>query len=185
MNLRTKLIAVFAALALVPLAVVCLFQYRAGAGAVESLLRERAAGRASRVARDVGRVLSIQDARLLELARAEAVSRYALARAADPSAPADALGEAFEAYARPNLEYLQAVTFLDANRQPVFRLNRAADGKGFTAQTAGLVSGLARPEEGVWAARAAAVLRSPVCEEPYGAALRLTAPVFDPAAPGG
>ena len=190
MNLRTKLIVVFAALALVPLAVVCLLQYRAGAGAVESLLRERASERASRVARDVGRVLSTQDSRLLELARAGAVRRFAHEHA--PLAPdvgpatgqaegAASLREQFEAYASLNREYLQAVTFLDGNRQPVFRLNRAADGKGFVVQTADLMSGLARHEERVWTAREAAVLRSPLSEEPYGAALRLTAPVYDPA----
>ena len=59
-NLRTKLIVVFVAAALVPLAVVCLLQYRAGAGAVESLLSERAAERASRVASDVEHILSVQ-----------------------------------------------------------------------------------------------------------------------------
>lgn len=193
MNLRTKLIVVFVVLAVVPLAAVCLLQYRAGAAAVESSLRERAAERASRMASDVGHVLSIQKARLLELARDEAVRRYALGHApaaglppaAGPAAPAASIREPFEAYARLNREYIQAVTFLDANRQPVFRLNRSADGKGFTAQTADLVGGQGRHAEGVWAARTEAVLGSPLSEERYGTALRLTAPVFDPSAPEG
>ena len=73
MNLRIKLLAVFAALALVPLAVVCLLQYRAGVAAVEALLRERADERVTRVASDVRHVLSVQESRLLELARADAV----------------------------------------------------------------------------------------------------------------
>jgi signal transduction histidine kinase len=187
-NLRTKLIVVFAALALLPLAVVGLLQYRAGAGAVESLLRERASERASRMARDVGHVLSIQESRLSELARDGAVRRYALERspaapaqpAGSPAAPAASIKEPFEAYANLNRDYIEAVTFLDANRQPVFRLNRAADGKGFTVQTTDLVSSHARHEEGVWAARESAARRSPLSEELYGAALRLTAPVFDP-----
>jgi len=190
-NLRTKLIAVFAALALVPLAVVCLLQYRAGAGAVESLLRERAAARASRMARDVVHVLSVQESRLLALAREEAVRRYALERApqharpgeAGPAAPAASLREAFEAYAAPDLEHIQSVTFLDARRQPVYRLNRSADGRGFAEQTTDLVGGQGRHDERVWELREAGALRPPLSEESYGAALRLTAPVFGDAAP--
>jgi len=196
-NLRAKLLIVFAALALAPLAVVCLLQYRAGSGAAESLLRARAVERAARVARDVERVLSLQESRLLELTRDDAVRRYALEHgprpeaqpaggtAALPAAPAASISEPFEAYARPNLEYIQAVTLLDANRQPIFRLNRSADGKGFDEQTTDLVSGQARHDEHVWDARTAAVLRSPLSEEPHGAALRLTAPVFGPGAAEG
>jgi signal transduction histidine kinase len=205
-SLRTKLIVIFAALALLPLAVVCLLQYRAGAVAVESLLRERADARASRMARNVKHVLSVQESRLLELARADAVRRYALEHVPRPAAAPGAtpepppsesanpavraaaaapIEEVFAAYFKLNLGYLQAVTFLDSNRRPVFRLNRSADGKGFDAQTADLVSGQARHDERVWNARTAAPLRSPLSEEPYGAALRLTAPVFDPAAAEG
>lgn len=198
-NLRTKLLAVFSTLALLPLAVFCLLQYRAGAGAVESLLRERAAERASRMAHDVAHHLSMQEARLLELARDEAVRRYALEHAprteagAEPAASrsenpavreaaAAPVEEVFGRYCKENLEYVQAVTFLDANRQPVVRLTRTADGKACTMQTADLVSVQARHDEKVWGERAARVLRSPLNAEPYGTALRLTAPVFDPAA---
>ena len=193
MNLRTKLIVVFVALALAPLAAVCLLQYRAGAGAVESLLRERAAGRAARMAHDVGRVLSIQETRLRDLAGNDAVRRYALEHAPRPGAtpgatsgPAAAPVEEFvKAYSTsPNLEYIQAVTFIDSNRQPVFRLNRSADGKRFDVQTTDFVRSHARHEEAVWGARTDAVLRSPLSAEPY-AVLRLTAPVFEPAAAGG
>jgi signal transduction histidine kinase len=187
-NLRTKLIVVFAALALLPLAVVCLLQYRAGAGAVESLLRERALDRAMRMARNVEHVLSVQKTRLSELARDGSVRRYALERpsavaadpAGEPAAPAASIRESFEAYANLNHDYVQAVTFLDASRQATFRLNRAADGKGFTVQTTDFVNGQTRHEEGVWAERqATTVLPSRLSEELYGAALRLTAPVFD------
>lgn len=182
LNLRTKLIVIFAALALLPLAAVCLLQYRAGAGAVETLLRERAAERASRMERDVNHVLGVQDTHLLDLARTDAVRRYALEHASPPdaraAAPAASLKEPFEAYAGHNLEYLEAVTFLDANHQPVFRLNRSADGKGFNVQTTDFVASHARHEEAVWGARSAGVFRSPVSEELYGAARLLTAPVF-------
>ncbi|MET0648086.1 MAG: ATP-binding protein [Pyrinomonadaceae bacterium] len=204
MNLRTKLIVVFVAAALVPLAVVCLLQYRAGADAVESLLRERAAERASRMASDVEHILFVQDMHLLELVSDDAVRRSALERTPRP-APGPALGpepaapgnssnpavseaavapieQALAAYAKDNREYVQAVTFLAANRQAVLRLNRTADGKDFEPQTKDFTKSQERHEEGVWAARTAAALRSPVIEELDGAVLLLTAPVFDPAA---
>jgi signal transduction histidine kinase len=186
-NLRTKLTVLFAALALLPLAALCLLQYRAGAGAVETLLGERATERAARMARDVEHVLRVQDARLLELARADAARRYALEHSAPPdsrpAAPAASIKETFEAYANLNREYLQAVTFLDAHRRPVFRLNRSADGKGFDVQTADFVVSQGRHEEAVWGARSAGVFRSAVSEEAYGAARFLTAPVFAGPAP--
>jgi signal transduction histidine kinase len=185
-NLRNKLIIIFAALALLPLAIICVLQYRAGAGAVESQLSERAGERASRMARDVGRVLSVQGERLLELGRNDAVRRYAHERVPRPDAnaatsqPAAAmLKEPFEAYASRNPEYIHAVTFLDSNKQPVFRLNRSADGKGFTIQTTDLVSIHARHAEGVWDELSPKVLRSPLNEESY-AVLGLTVPVFVP-----
>ena len=202
MNLRTKLIVVFVAAALVPLAVVCLLQYRAGAGAVESLLRERAAERASRMASDVEHVLVVQDGRLLKLAGDAAVRRYALERAPrpeplpavgpEPAAPDNSsnpavreaavapIEQALAAYARENGDYVQAVSFFAANRKPVLRLNRSADGKDFEPQTKDFTNNQERHDEGVWAARTAAALRSPIFEE--GTVLLLTAPVFDPAA---
>ncbi|HEX8118058.1 MAG TPA: ATP-binding protein, partial [Pyrinomonadaceae bacterium] len=76
-------------------------------------------------------------------------------------------------------------TFLDGNRQPVFRLNRSPDGKSFSVQTANLVSFQARHDEKVWDARGRDALCSPLSEETYGAALRLTAPIFAPAAAEG
>ncbi|HEX6186133.1 MAG TPA: ATP-binding protein [Pyrinomonadaceae bacterium] len=199
MNLRTKLIVVFAALGFLPLAAACLLAYRAGAGAVESLLRERAADRASRMARDVGHVLSVQDLQLLELATAEPVRRYAAARrapdgtqAAPSGAPSSnaavreaevaAVAEPFKAYAARNGKYLQSVTFFDASGQATYGLNRSESGSGFVEQTKDFVSSKARYEERVWAERTAKALRSQVSEEVYGAALRVTAPVFGPAA---
>ncbi|HEX8336671.1 MAG TPA: hypothetical protein VF621_08070, partial [Pyrinomonadaceae bacterium] len=200
MNLRTKLIVVFAALALLPLAFACLLQYRAGAGAVESLLRERASERASRMARDVGHVLDVEESRLLELAREDAVRRYALeqsprpAGADEPTPPGGSANPSvreaaaapiegpFETYVKHNGGYVQSVTFLDANRQPVFRLYRPDGGGQFVRQTSDFVNSHARHEQGVWAARTAAPLRSPLSEEQYGTALRVTVPVFDPAA---
>jgi signal transduction histidine kinase len=200
LNLRTKLIVVFAALAFLPLLAVSLIEYRSGVAAAEALLRERAAERASRMARDVGHVLSVQESRLLELARADAVRRYAneqIPYPDAPPAPADsanpavreaasaAVADIFGAYAGHNREYIQSVTLLGSGHQPVFRLNRQEGGSEFVPQTSDFLTSQARHDERVWSVRAAEALRSQLSEEPYGAALRLTAPVFDPAAAEG
>ncbi|HEX8501340.1 MAG TPA: ATP-binding protein [Pyrinomonadaceae bacterium] len=200
MNLRTKLIIVFAALAFLPLAVVCLLAYRAGAGSVESLLRERASDRAERMTRDVERALSAQESQLLLLAAAEPARRYAAARrgggpgaqaAEAPPTDDPALREAeaagvaglFRDYAARNGEYLQSVVFLDAGGRATFGLRRPeGGGQGFDAQTSDFVSTQTRHDERVWGVRAAKALRSPLYKEGYGASLRVTAPVFGPAA---
>ena len=196
-NLRTKLIVVFAALAFVPLALVSLLEYRAGAGAVEEALRVRASDRAARMARDVEHVISMQDARLLALAAAQPVREYTRGQArpggdAAPEPPtrsanADVRGAASasveapaRAYAMSNIDYLQSVTFLDGAGRATFRLNRSDDGKGFDAQTTDFVANQSRHDKDVWGERAAKVFRSQVVEERYGASLRLTAPVFSP-----
>ena len=203
MNLRIKLLLVFALLGFLPLVAVTLLAYRAGAAAVETSLRQRADERAYRMARDVEHLISVQEMRLSELARADAVRRHALERArpdaaVEPTPPNGSanpvvreaasapVAQHFGAYAKLNHEYVQAVTLLDSNRQPVFRLSRPEGGSEFVAQTSDfIISQAARHDERVWAARASTALRSPVSEEPHGATLRLTAPVFDPAAAEG
>lgn len=196
-NLRTKLVVVFAALAFLPLAAVTLLAYRAGAGAVEAALGVRASDRAARMAHDVEHVLGVQESRLRKLASAAPVREYASeharrdadaaseppARSANPAvreASASPVEELFKTYAGNNLEYLQAVTFIDRSRHATLRLNRSEDGKGFTVQTADFVNSQTRHEEGVWDERAAKPFRSQVEEEGYGAALRVTMPVFSP-----
>ncbi|MDT7807446.1 MAG: hypothetical protein QOJ70_1259 [Acidobacteriota bacterium] len=192
MTLRTKLIIVFAALAFVPLIALSVIEYCAGTGAVESLLREHASERASHMARDVEHVLSVHKSRLLELAKSQPLREYARdsraaatdgqgAGGANPpghNVP-EAVAALFSAYANSNGEYLQAVTCLNPAGRPLFRLNRSDSGQGFTVQT-DFVSNQVHYDEHVWSASAATALRSKVSEESYGAALRVTAPVFDP-----
>ena len=197
-NLRTKLVVVFAALSFVPLVAVTLLVYRAGAGAVEAALRGRASDRASRMARDVGHVIYVQDVRLREVAAAALVREYArehARREADEAAPEPAAppakpaerGEAappveelLKAYAESNIEYLQAVTLIDRPGRATLRLNRSDDGKGFTVQRTHFIKSQTRHDEHVWETRSAKPLRSQVSEEGHGAVLRLTAPVFSP-----
>jgi signal transduction histidine kinase len=172
-TLRTKLLAVFAALALLPLLALSVAQYRGGNGAVEAVLRERASARAARMGRAVEHVLSVQESRLLGLSNSEPLRAGACADAAGGAA-----GELFGAYARDNGEYLQAVTCLDAPGRAVFQLRRSGTGSGFVPQTENFVTNQVRYEEGVWRLAAPNALRSAVSEETYGAALRVTAPVF-------
>ena len=182
MNLRTKLIVVFAALAFLPLLAVSLLQYRAGSSAVEALLRESAEHRATHVSRRAERIIRGHEARLLELAASEPLRRYAHERRAAPAGggPAGPPAELFRAYAEKNGEYLQAVTLLDASGGPLLRAERAEGGRGFNVQTSDIGGRQARHDEGVRALREAKALRSQVGGEPYGFALRVTAPVFGP-----
>ncbi|MBC7929546.1 MAG: hypothetical protein H7Z38_03165, partial [Rubrivivax sp.] len=87
MNLRTKLLLIFVALALLPLLAVSVLSYRAGVSAVEQLLRVRADERASRMTHRIERVLDTQAARLVELSKAETLRVYV--RASQPSRDAE------------------------------------------------------------------------------------------------
>jgi len=193
-NLRTKLVLVFVALALVPLAVVSVVSYRSGVAAVEGLVRASADESAARIRRRVEHVLAAQESRLLELAKSDSLRGYARdARAAQPGvAPAaagggagvpdvpDTVGAHFGAYFKNNRDYLEAVTCLDPSGRPLFRATWEGDAGGDVVfQTTNFVSGEARYDARVWSLAGAEALRSPVTEESYGAALRVTVPVVD------
>jgi signal transduction histidine kinase len=191
-NLRAKLIVIFAAVALVPLAAVCLLQYRAGAGAVEALLRGRAAARTARVAGGVEQNISEQQRRLLELAQSEPLRQFAERRTpADAPAPGanaaaqgaagdvpPAVRERFAAYFDAGRDYLQTVTYLDRGGTPALRV-KASDG-GLVFQTSDFVVNEVRYDRRVWENNSTEALRSDVTQESYGAALHITAPVGDP-----
>src|SRR5256714_4202801 len=191
-NLRTKLVLVFVALALVPLAVVSVVSYRSGVAAVEGLVRASADESAARIRRRVEHVLAAQESRLLELAKSDSLRGYARdARAAQPGvAPAaagggagvpdvpDTVGAHFGAYFKNNRDYLEAVTCLDPSGRPLFRATWEGDAGGDVVfQTTNFVSGEARYDARVWSLAGAGALRPPATEESYGAALRVTAPV--------
>jgi signal transduction histidine kinase len=99
-------------------------------------------------------------------------------RAGACDAAGGAVSELFGAYTRDNGEYLQAVTCISAPGRVVFQLKRPDMGSGFVLQTENFVTNQVRYEEGVWGLNVARALRSRVSEESYGAALRVTAPVF-------
>ena len=194
MNLRTKLVLVFVALALVPLAAVSVISYRSGVVAVEGLVRASADESVARMRRRVEHILAAQESRLLELARSDSLREYVRdARAArDGVASSSASGGAvapevpdivhahFGAYFKNNRDYLEAVTCLDPSGQPLFRAKWEGDeGGDVVFQTTNFVSGEARYDSRVWGLADTEALRSPVTEGSYGAALRVTVPVFD------
>ncbi|MDQ5837445.1 MAG: ATP-binding protein [Acidobacteriota bacterium] len=94
------------------------------------------------------------------------------------------------AFFKNNREYLESITCLDASGgPPLFRLPGgstsstlpAAPGDDATFQTEDFVEREARYDKRVWGLRKPEALRSPVTEESYGAALRVTVPVYSPA----
>jgi signal transduction histidine kinase len=185
-NLRNKLLLVFVALAFVPLLLVSVINYRSGVSAVGELLRSRADQRATRVSRRVEHTLDTREARLLELARGDALRAYVrdsrAARAAAAEVP-DAVRAHIGAFFKNNREYLESVTCLDASGgPPLFRVPdaRAAPSDEPTFQTADFVSSEVRYDKRVWDLARPEALRSTVSEEPYGAALRSTVPVYAP-----
>ena len=197
MNLRTKLVIVFVALALVPLLVVSTLNYRSGVGSVESLLRERALGRAARMTSRMERVLDSQEARLVELSKADSLRAYVkdsqmggaglaaagvgATRLVKPAVP-DTVRAHFVAYFRNNRERLQSVTCLDPAGGPLFRISppRVGYDEDVNFQTSDIPSSDVRYDKSVWGLQGAQALRSSISEEPFGAALYVTVPVVEP-----
>ncbi|HYH87341.1 MAG TPA: hypothetical protein VEX60_17950, partial [Pyrinomonadaceae bacterium] len=193
MNLRTKLLLIFVALALLPLLAVSVLSYRAGVSAVEELLRVRADQRASRMTRGIERALDSQAERLVELSKAETLREYVRdsrtqrgAGASQPRATAlpvpDTVGAHFGAFFKNNREHLKSVACLDSEGRPLFRLptGRESAGEDVGFQTSDFVSGEVEYDKGVWTITRVEALRSPVTQVSYGAALRVTVPVVDP-----
>ena len=199
LNLRTKLILVFVLLAFAPLAAVGVVGYRSGVGAVERSLRASADERATQMRQRIERVLTAQESRLLELSKSDALREYVrdslAARSggaagtnagAGPDVP-DTVRAHFGAYFKNNRDYLEAVTCLDQSGQPLFRLNwnKDANGGDVNFQTTDFVRDEVRYDARVWGLQSAGAIRSPVTEESYGAALRVTTLVVDSNAASG
>jgi signal transduction histidine kinase len=190
-TLGAKIALIFAALGLAPLLALSAINYRSGVGAVETILRDRASERASRVGRKVVRILNEQDARLLELSQSDSLAAYVrdsqgnAPDSAQPNMP-DVVSAHFKAFFRNNRDYLQEVTCLDGSGSTVFRVVwenndvkfHLKDSKDFAA---------AKPahEAGVWNLKSPKALRSPVKNATYGASLLVTAPVLQASGDGG
>jgi signal transduction histidine kinase len=190
-TLGAKLALIFAALGLAPLLALSVINYRSGVGAVETILRERASERASRVGRKVVRILDAQDTRLLELAQSDALAAYVrdsqgnAPDSAQPKMP-DVVSAHFKALVRDNHDYLQEVTCLDGSGNALFRVVWENNGVAFHPRDSQDFAA-AKPahEPGVWNLKSPATLRSTVKNAPYGASLLVTAPVLQASGDGG
>ena len=76
MTLGAKLAVIFLVLGLVPLIALGTINYRSGVGAAESLLRERASERTTRVERKAVHILDAQGTRLLDLSQGKSLAAY-------------------------------------------------------------------------------------------------------------
>ena len=182
MNLRTKILLVFLALALAPFAAASLVSYRGAASAVEAALRERADERVALAAGAVEAALKRHERALLALAESgptgELVAR-ALA-AADEGGTRVEVPEAvrhdLERFLKNADGQFEAIAVLGGpDRTP---LVRAVPNDGVTIKTENIASDAVRYDQQVWALGGPSVLRSQVAPEVEGSVVRLTAPVF-------
>lgn len=193
MNLRTKLLLIFVALALMPLLAVSFFSYRAGVSAVEALLHSHAEERATRMTRRIERALDAQSSRLIELSKAESLREYVRDRqtpqgagALRPHALASVMPDTVQAHFKSffinNREHLKSITCLDSNGGPVFRLPAAHESadEDVSFQTSNFVSDEVRYDTRVWKLTRAEALHSAVTEARFGAALSVTVPIANP-----
>jgi signal transduction histidine kinase len=183
-TLGAKIALIFATLGLTPLLALSAINYRSGVGAVESILRERASERVSRVGRKVVSILKEQDARLIELSQSDSLAAYVRASQgnapdpAQPNMPAEVSAH-FTAFFRNNRDYLQEVTCLDGSGNTLFRAVWENNGVNFHLKDSKDFAA-AKPahDSGVWNLKSPKALRSPVKNATYGASLLVTAPVL-------
>ena len=188
MNLRTKLLLIFVALALVPLVALSAFSYWSGLRSVDGLVREASEERASLIARRVENLLDSQEKRLTLLARVSLLRDYVRdsqqpapvgaqpldAPAAGPQVPL----EPFDFFYKANRAYIESITILDAAGRPLFRLSGGDNGE-VIFQTNNIAAGSLRYDKSVWGLTSARLLRSPLAHEGmHGSILSTTIPIF-------
>jgi signal transduction histidine kinase len=205
-GIRPKFFLVFFALGIVPMLCLSGVNYWYGARAVESLLRDDVERDALGVARGIETREREHEAGLTALAGARAVRDY-VRRGATPQ-PANTSGEA-KPYRSPvvsstgnevpedvraetgalllrNQKYYAAITCLDTDRRPLFRVepNSRLDDKtvddlaSLRFQTGDFLPGSAVPDERVWTTPEQTPLRSGLARESSGVIVRYTVPVF-------
>ncbi|HEV2863342.1 MAG TPA: ATP-binding protein [Pyrinomonadaceae bacterium] len=183
MNLRTRILLVFVALALAPLAAASLVGYRGAVSSVEAALRERADERVALAAGTIEGALKRHERALLVLAQSgptgELVSR-APAAGADGAAKVEvpeAVVRDLESFLKNGDGQLESVAVLGGPDHAPLARSVSRDGSVAT-QTADFISGAVRYDQKVWALGGPSVLRSQVTPEAEGSVVRLTAPVF-------
>ena len=180
MTLRAKLLAVVLPSVALMLGAAGFAYLRAGRD-VERLLEDEASARAAGTARQVERAMRSYEARLLQLAASPALAEYARAGAADGGRePPAEVRAAASSLLGDGRGALLSLTCFDPAGQPLFRA--AGEGAGAEAgprfQTGDFIASTLRLDGRALTLARPEALRSPVTQEPYGAGLRLTAPVL-------
>ncbi|HEX5707984.1 MAG TPA: hypothetical protein VFX96_11850, partial [Pyrinomonadaceae bacterium] len=182
MKLRTKLIAVYVALAAVPLVVLSALGYATGTSAVETLLRDDAVRRAARSARGVERGLASHEARLSTLAARVAMRERILLERTGQGPSAEVLEDVRDDVAKffaAGEGGVESLTCLDSSGRPLFRAERGGGPNDAPrVRDSDIAASQVKFDNSALALEESRVLRSHVAAEPYGAGVRSTVPVF-------
>lgn len=210
-GIRPKLFLVFFTCGILPMLVFVVANYWSGVGAVEEVLGRDVEREAQAIVTDIETALHDRETGLTALSRTHALRDYArdgakpsspvsddnltapLTPLAVPS-PTDtgAAGEgdalpppdvrnAVEAFLIHNRNDYAALTLLDANRQPLFRVESGRDeasGQGIRYQTSNFLPSGIVPDQLVWTAAEQTPLRPALLQESFGTIVRYTVPIF-------
>jgi signal transduction histidine kinase len=208
-GIRPKFFLVFLALGIVPMLGLSIANYWYGARVVEALLRSEVERDALGVARSVETREREHEAGVLALARARAMRDYVRGVAKQASAKTSGQKQTGSTGALPvdssaanalpenvradvgalflrNQKFYAAITCLDTNKHPLFRVEEISRGADETIndpaslrfQTEDFLTGSAVADERVWTTPDQTALRSPLARESSGLILRYTVPVF-------
>jgi signal transduction histidine kinase len=195
LNLRTKLLLVFIALAFVPLVALSAFNCWSALRAVEGLVREAAQDREARTTQRLEMLLDGQEDRLLILAGSASLRDFVRDTRRDatgeprgaetPSGESEVLRAVrshLGFFYRNNRAYYQTITIVDATGRPLCRVSGVegvAEGEAHF-QTADIVASGVRYDEGVWSLTRPKALRSALSHEAtHGTILGTTVPIFE------
>jgi signal transduction histidine kinase len=202
-GIRPKFFLVFFALGIVPMLGLSIANYWSGARAVEVLLRSEVERDALGVARSIETRDREHETGLIALARARSVRDYvrgaaktgsekqpgsspqSVASSANHAVPENIRAEVGALFLR-NQRYYAAITCLDSDKHPLFRVEQNSRGADETLndlaslrfQTEEFLTGSTVPDERVWATPEQTPLRSPLARESSGVIVRYTVPVF-------
>jgi signal transduction histidine kinase len=177
LNLKTKLLLVFVALAFVPLVGVGVYGYLSGMRTVEALLREETEARVTHASTRAEGIVAALERRLSNRAHAAVARDFfgAVAAGAGPAAATEAAREHFSIFMRNNRRHVESLTGFDPAGAPLFRVSAdPSNPDGTRFQSADFVSSELRYDGRVWADGPPPRRLS---REPYGAALWLAVPL--------
>lgn len=210
MGIRPKPFLIFFVLGIVPMLGLSSVNYWSGARAVESLLRNDAERDASALASSIETLEREHEAGLTALAGARSVREYVHGSAQQQPAKTSREAQPYQSSPLPpvaasagnavpedvradvgalllrNQKYYAAITCLDTDRRPLFRVEPNSHGAdepindlaSLRFQTEAFLPGSAVPDERVWTTPEQTPLRSGTSRESSGVIIRYTVPVF-------